>query len=123
MFGPLSGVTRIVLERFPDLARKLAWLVEDSLTTLLHHACDRGNLELISILLGLDQGLEKDRATNGLSPLHLAVLRRRVVVLEEFLEKAPFSFSSLTRSKDSLSSRRKKQKHRCLHFHGRESGN
>ncbi|CAN6803108.1 unnamed protein product [Brassica oleracea] len=95
-------VTRIVLERFPYLARELAWVVEDSLTTLLHHACDRGNLELISILLGLDQGLEKARNTNGLSPLHLAVLRGQVVVLEEFLEKAPLSFSSLTRSKETV---------------------
>ncbi|CDY69308.1 BnaCnng62960D [Brassica napus] len=95
-------VTRIVLERFPYLARELAWVVEDSLTTLLHHACDRGNLELISILLGLDQGLEKARNTNGLSPLHLAVLRGPVVVLEEFLEKAPLSFSSLTRSKETV---------------------
>ncbi|CAF2278458.1 BnaA04g13900D [Brassica napus] len=95
-------VTRIVLERFPYLARELAWVVEDSLTTLLHHACDRGNLELISILLGLDQGLEKAHNTNGLSPLHLAVLRGPVVVLEEFLEKAPLSFSSLTRSKETV---------------------
>ncbi|RID66263.1 hypothetical protein BRARA_D01420 [Brassica rapa] len=95
-------VTRIVLERFPYLARELAWVVEDSLTTLLHHACDRGNLELISILLGLDQGLEKAQNTNGLSPLHLAVLRGPVVVLEEFLEKAPLSFSSLTRSKETV---------------------
>ena len=77
-------------------------MVEDSLTTLLHHACDRGNLELISILLGLDQGLEKAQNTNGLSPLHLAVLRGPVVVLEEFLEKAPLSFSSLTRSKETV---------------------
>ncbi|CAH8360580.1 unnamed protein product [Eruca vesicaria subsp. sativa] len=95
-------VTRIVLERFPDLARQLAWLVEDSLTTLLHYACDKGDLELISILLGLDQGLEKALNTHGLSPLHLAVLRGHVVVLEEFLEKAPLSFSSLTPSKESV---------------------
>lgn len=102
MFGPLSGVTRIVLERFPDLARQLAWLVEGSLTTLLYHACDIGDLELTSILLGLDQGFEKARNTNGLLPLHLAVLRGPVVLLEEFLEKAPSSFSSLTRSKESV---------------------
>ncbi|KAJ4902861.1 Ankyrin repeat family protein [Raphanus sativus] len=104
-FAILTGstcVTRILLERFPDLARQLAWLVEGSLTTLLHCACYKGDLELTSILLGLDQGLEKARDTNGLLPLHLAVLRGPVVLLEEFLEKAPSSFSSLTRSKESV---------------------
>ncbi|KAF8083489.1 hypothetical protein N665_0770s0011 [Sinapis alba] len=95
-------VTRMVLERFPDLARQLAWLVEGSLTTLLHHACDIGYLELTSILLGLDQGLEKARDTNGLLPLHLAVMRGHVVLLEEFREKAPLSFSFLTPSKESV---------------------
>ncbi|KAG2308188.1 hypothetical protein Bca4012_082777 [Brassica carinata] len=94
-------VTRIVLERFPCLARQITWLVEGSLTTLLHHACDIGDLELTNILLGLDQGLEKAR-NNGLSPLHLAVLRGSVVILGEFMEKAPSSFSSLTRTKETV---------------------
>ena len=47
-------------------------------------------------------GLEKAHNTNGLSPLHLVVLIGSVVVLEEFLEKAPLFFSSLTRSKETV---------------------
>ncbi|KAF3556192.1 hypothetical protein F2Q69_00016571 [Brassica cretica] len=45
---------------------------------------------------------QKAHNTNGLSPLHLVVLIGSVVVLEEFLEKAPLSFSSLTRSKETV---------------------
>ncbi|KAL0697560.1 hypothetical protein Bca4012_053682 [Brassica carinata] len=100
--GELS-VAKIVLERFPGLAREEAWPVQgDSLSTLLHHACDRGDLELTRILLGVEQGLEKALNTNGLSPLHLAVLRGSVVILEEFLNKAPLSFISLTPSKETV---------------------
>ncbi|KAG2243245.1 hypothetical protein Bca52824_094919 [Brassica carinata] len=95
-------VAKIVLERFPGLAREEAWPVQgDSLSTLLHHACDR-DLELTRILLGVEQGLEKALNTNGLSPLHLAVLRGSVVILEEFLNKAPLSFISLTPSKETV---------------------
>ncbi|CAH8360579.1 unnamed protein product [Eruca vesicaria subsp. sativa] len=95
-------VARIIMEKFPDLAKQLAWSVGGSPMTLLHHACDRGDPELTRILLGLDQGLEKATNTNGLSPLHLAVLRGPVVILEEFLEKAPLSFSSLTPSNETV---------------------
>ncbi|XP_023644879.1 ankyrin repeat-containing protein At5g02620 [Capsella rubella] len=105
-FALSSGSTciaGIILERFPDLAREEAWVVEGgSLSTLLHHACDRGDFELTSILLGLDQRLEEALNTNGLSPLHLAVLRGSVVILEEFLEKAPLSFGFLTPSKETV---------------------
>ncbi|KAG7653771.1 Ankyrin repeat [Arabidopsis suecica] len=105
-FALSSGSTciaGIILERFPDLAREEAWVVEGgSLATLLHHACDRGDYELTCILLGLDQRLEEAINTNGLSPLHLAVLRGSVVILEEFLEKAPLSFSFLTPSKETV---------------------
>lgn len=73
-----------------------------SLSTLLHHACDRGDIELTSILLGLDQRLEKALNANGLSPLHLAVLKGSVEILEEFLDKVPMSFSSLTPSKETV---------------------
>ncbi|CAN6832503.1 unnamed protein product [Brassica oleracea var. botrytis] len=45
---------------------------------------------------------QKAHNTNGLSPLHLVVLIGSVVVLEEFLEKAPLFFSSLTRSKETV---------------------
>ncbi|KFK43321.1 hypothetical protein AALP_AA1G109600 [Arabis alpina] len=105
-FAISSGSTYIVgiiLERFPYLAREEAWVVEGgSQSTLLHHACDRGDLELTSILLGLDQRLEKTLNTDGLSPLHVAVLRGSVLILEEFLEKAPLSFGSLTPSQESV---------------------
>ncbi|CAD5312296.1 unnamed protein product [Arabidopsis thaliana] len=101
-----SGFTSIVgtiLERFPDLAREEAWVVEDgSQSTLLHHACDKGDFELTTILLGLGQGLEEALNPNGLSPLHLAVLRGSVVILEEFLDKVPLSFSSITPSKETV---------------------
>ncbi|EFH68819.1 ankyrin repeat family protein [Arabidopsis lyrata subsp. lyrata] len=97
------GSTRIILERFPDLAREEAWVVEDgSQSTLLHHACDKSDFELTSILLGLDQGLEEALNTKGLSPLHLAVVRGSVVILEEFLDKVPLSFSSITPSKETV---------------------
>lgn len=103
VLGPLSGIAEIILERFPDLAREEAWVVEGgSRSTLLHHACDTGDLELTSILLGLDQRLEEALNTNGLSPLHVAVLRGSVLILEEFLEKAPLSFGSLTPSKETV---------------------
>ncbi|CDY20635.1 BnaC08g14230D [Brassica napus] len=98
-----TGVAKIILERFPDLAREEAWPVEGgSLSTLLHHACDRGDLELTRILLALDQRLDEAINTNGLSPLHLAVLRGSVVILEQFLNKAPLSFISLTPSKETV---------------------
>ncbi|CAL9214406.1 unnamed protein product [Arabidopsis halleri] len=98
-----TSIARIILERFPDLAREEAWVVEDgSQSTLLHHACDKGDFELASILLGLDQGLEETLNTNGLSPLHLAVVRGSVVILEEFLDKVPLSFSSITPSKETV---------------------
>ncbi|CAA7020715.1 unnamed protein product [Microthlaspi erraticum] len=105
-FAISSGSTciaEIILERFPDLAKEEAWAVEGySLSTLLHHACDRGDIELTSILLGLDQRLEEALNTNGLSPLHLAVLRGSVLILEEFLENAPLSFATLTTSKETV---------------------
>ncbi|CAA7020714.1 unnamed protein product [Microthlaspi erraticum] len=105
-FAITSGSTciaEIILERFPELAKEEAWPVEGgSLSTLLHHACDRGDRELASILLGLDQGLEEALNTDGLSPLHLAVLRGSVVILEEFLDKAPFSFVCLTPSEETV---------------------
>ncbi|RID52148.1 hypothetical protein BRARA_H02768 [Brassica rapa] len=98
-----TGVAKIILERFPDLAREEAWSVEGgSLSTLLHHACDRGDLELTRILLGLDQSLETALNTKGLLPLHLAVLRGSVVILEEFINKAPLSFLSHTPSKETV---------------------
>ncbi|KAF2620508.1 hypothetical protein F2Q68_00040592 [Brassica cretica] len=101
--GILSGVVKIILERFPDLAREEAWPVQGgSLSTLLHHACDRGDLELTRILFGLDQRLEEALNTNGLSPLHLAVLRGSVEILEEFINKAPLSFLSHTPSKETV---------------------
>ncbi|CAH8340119.1 unnamed protein product [Eruca vesicaria subsp. sativa] len=96
-------VVKVILERFPDLAKEEAWPIEgSSLSTLLHHACDRGDLELTRILLGLEQRLDEALNTNGLSPLHLAVLKGSVVVLEEFLNKAPLSFISLTPSKETV---------------------
>ncbi|XP_010462192.1 PREDICTED: ankyrin repeat-containing protein At5g02620-like [Camelina sativa] len=105
-FAISSGAICIVgfiLERFPELARKRAWLVEGGLpSTLLHHACDKGNLELISILLGVDQRLGEALNDEGLSPLHLAVRRDSVVTLEEFVEKAPKCFGVLTRSKETV---------------------
>ncbi|KAF3495217.1 hypothetical protein DY000_02054659 [Brassica cretica] len=101
--GILSGVVKIILERFPDLAREEAWPVQGgSLSTLLHHACDRGDLELTRILFRLDQRLEEALNTNGLSPLHLAVLRGSVEILEEFINKAPLSFLSHTPSKETV---------------------
>ncbi|KAL0697558.1 hypothetical protein Bca4012_053680 [Brassica carinata] len=99
----LACIAGTILERFPDLAREEAWPVQGgSLSTLLHHACDRGDLELTRILLGLDQRLDEAINTNGFSPLHLAVLRGSVVILEEFLDKAPLSFHSLTPSKETV---------------------
>uniref|UniRef100_A0A0D3DNW4 Uncharacterized protein n=1 Tax=Brassica oleracea var. oleracea TaxID=109376 RepID=A0A0D3DNW4_BRAOL len=99
----IACVVKIILERFPDLAREEAWPVQGgSLSTLLHHACDRGDLELTRILFGLDQRLEEALNTNGLSPLHLAVLRGSVVILEEFINKAPLSFLSHTPSKETV---------------------
>uniref|UniRef100_A0A1J3FE18 Ankyrin repeat-containing protein n=1 Tax=Noccaea caerulescens TaxID=107243 RepID=A0A1J3FE18_NOCCA len=96
-------IAEIILDRFPKLAKEEAWEVEGgSLSTLLHHACDRGDIELTSILLGLDQRLEEALNTNGLSPLHLAVLRGSVLILEEFLDKAPLSFATLTPSKETV---------------------
>ncbi|CAH8251801.1 unnamed protein product [Arabidopsis lyrata] len=98
-----TSIAGIILERFPDLAREEAWVVEDgSQSTLLHHACDKSDFELTSILLGLDQGLEEALNTKGLSPLHLAVVRGSVVILEEFLDKVPLSFSSITPSKETV---------------------
>uniref|UniRef100_A0A0D3DNW6 PGG domain-containing protein n=1 Tax=Brassica oleracea var. oleracea TaxID=109376 RepID=A0A0D3DNW6_BRAOL len=99
----MAGIAGTILERFPDLAREEAWPVQGgSLSSLLHHACDRGDLELTRILLGLDERLDEALDTNGLSPLHLAVLRGSVVILEEFLNTAPLSFYSLTPSKESV---------------------
>ncbi|KAF2620509.1 hypothetical protein F2Q68_00040593 [Brassica cretica] len=99
----MAGIAGTILERFPDLAREEAWPVQGgSLSSLLHHACDRGDLELTRILLGLDERLDEALDTNGLSPLHLAVLRGSVVILEEFLNTAPLSFYSLTPSKDQI---------------------
>ncbi|CAH2038392.1 unnamed protein product [Thlaspi arvense] len=99
----ISSIAEIILERFPDLAREEAWVVEGgSPSTLLHHACDIGDHELTSVLLGLDQRLEEALNNKGLSPLHVAVLRGSVVILEEFLEKAPLSFGSLTPSKETV---------------------
>ncbi|CAH2071084.1 unnamed protein product, partial [Thlaspi arvense] len=92
-------IAEIILERFPYLAREEAWVVEGgSLSTLLHHACDRGDLELTR----LDQRLEEALNRNGLSPLHLAVLRGSVGILWEFLDKAPLSFGALTPSKETV---------------------
>ncbi|KAJ4879114.1 Ankyrin repeat family protein [Raphanus sativus] len=94
-------VVKIILERFPDLAREKAWPVQGcSLSSLLHHACDREDLELTRILLGLGQRLDEALNTNGLSPLRLAVLKGSVVILEEFLNKAPLSFLCRTQSKE-----------------------
>ncbi|KAL1222777.1 Ankyrin repeat-containing protein ITN1 [Cardamine amara subsp. amara] len=105
-FAISSGSTYIagiILERSPDLAKEDAWVVEDgSLSTLLHHACDRGDLELTSMLFGLDQRLEKALNANDLTPLHLAVLKGSVEILEKFLENVPLSFSSLTPSKETV---------------------
>ncbi|CDY20639.1 BnaC08g14190D [Brassica napus] len=99
----MAGIAGTILERFPDLAREEAWPVQGgSLSSLLHHACDRGDLELTRILLGVDERLDEALDTNGLSPLHLAVLRGSVVILEEFLNTAPLSFYSLTPSKESV---------------------
>lgn len=123
ILGSLSGVVKIILERFPDLAREKAWPVQGcSLSSLLHHACDREDLELTRILLGLGQRLDEALNTNGLSPLRLAVLRGSVVILEEFLNKAPLSFLCRTQSKESLSFGGTKQKHGCLCFNGRAFG-
>ncbi|ESQ35830.1 hypothetical protein EUTSA_v10007236mg [Eutrema salsugineum] len=98
-----TSIAKIILDRFPDLAREEAWVVEDGLqSTLLHYACDKGDFELTRVLLGLDQRLEEALNTSGLSPLHLAVLSGSVVILEEFLDKAPLSFSSLTPSKETV---------------------
>ncbi|KAH0853756.1 hypothetical protein HID58_092920 [Brassica napus] len=58
--------------------------------------------ELSKIVAHYCVGLEKAHNTNGLSPLHLVVLIGSVVVLEEFLEKAPLFFRSLTRSKETV---------------------
>ncbi|AEC07597.1 Ankyrin repeat family protein [Arabidopsis thaliana] len=105
-FALSSGSTCIVgiiLERFPELARKNAWEVEDgSRSTLLHYACDKGDLELTSILLGLNQGLEEALNSKGLSPLHLAVQRGSVIILEEFMDKSPLSFCVRTPSKETV---------------------
>ncbi|KAJ4876038.1 Ankyrin repeat family protein [Raphanus sativus] len=98
----MACIAGVILERFPDLAREEAWPVDGSLSTLLHHACDRGDLELTSILLGLDQRLEEALNTDGLSPLHVAVLRGTVPILEEFLDKTPLSFLSHTPSKETV---------------------
>ncbi|KAL0697557.1 hypothetical protein Bca4012_053679 [Brassica carinata] len=96
-------VVKIILERFPELAREEAWPVQGcSLSTLLHHACDRGDLELARILLGLDQRLDEALNTNGLSPLRLAIIRGSVGILEEFLNKAPSSFLCHTQSKETV---------------------
>ncbi|KAF2565758.1 hypothetical protein F2Q68_00027431 [Brassica cretica] len=98
-----TSVAKIILERFPNLAWEEAWPVEGcSLTTLLHHACDRGDHELTRMLLGLDQSLENAVSTNGLSPLHIAVIRDSVVIVAEFLNKAPLSFNSCTPSKETV---------------------
>ncbi|KAG7572043.1 Ankyrin repeat-containing domain superfamily [Arabidopsis suecica] len=98
-----SCIVGIILERFPELARKNAWVVEDgSRSTLLHYACDKGDLELTSILLGLSQGLEEALNTKGLSPLHLAVQRGSVIILEEFMDKAPLSFCVRTPSEETV---------------------
>ncbi|CAL9233844.1 unnamed protein product [Arabidopsis halleri] len=105
-FALSSGSTCIVgiiLERFPELARKNAWVVEDgSRSTLLHYACDKGDLQLTSMLLGLNQGLEETLNNKGLSPLHLAVQRGSVIILEEFMDKAPLSFCVRTPSKETV---------------------
>ncbi|KAF8108061.1 hypothetical protein N665_0115s0070 [Sinapis alba] len=105
-FAISSGLTCIagtIVERFPDLAREEAWMVEGgSLSTLLHHACDKDDYELTCILLELDQKLDEALNTDGLSPLHLAVLRGSVGILQEFLSKAPLSFISLTPSRETV---------------------
>lgn len=99
----LSGIVGIILERFPELARKNVWVVEGgSQSTLLHYACDKGDLELTSILLGPNQGLEEALNSKGLSPLHLAVPRGSVMILEEFMDKAPFSFCVRTPSEETV---------------------
>ncbi|XP_023644553.1 serine/threonine-protein phosphatase 6 regulatory ankyrin repeat subunit B [Capsella rubella] len=105
-FALSSGSTCIVgiiVERFPQLARKRAWVVEGcSPSTLLHHACDKGDIELTSILLGVGHRLEEALNTEGFSPLHLAVRRGSVLILKEFVLKAPFSFEILTPSKETV---------------------
>ncbi|CAH8263392.1 unnamed protein product [Arabidopsis lyrata] len=98
-----SCIVGIILERFPKLARKNVWVVEGgSQSTLLHYACDKGDLELTSILLGLNQGLEEALNSKGLSPLHLAVQSGSVMILEEFMDKAPLSFCVRTPSEETV---------------------
>uniref|UniRef100_F6HYC4 PGG domain-containing protein n=1 Tax=Vitis vinifera TaxID=29760 RepID=F6HYC4_VITVI len=88
----IADVVRKILEVCPDFAPK----TDKKGFSALHYACCGDNLEIVKMLLRLDPGLAMKFDNSRCTPLHLAAMKGKGAVLEEFLAIVPTSFQFLT---------------------------
>ena len=94
----IADVAIRILEVCPTFAPK----TDDMGLSALHYACSGDNLEITKMLLGLDPGLAVKFDNNSYTPLHLAAMKAKDAILEEFLAMVPTSFQLLTREGETV---------------------
>ncbi|KAL9814324.1 putative ankyrin repeat-containing domain, PGG domain, ankyrin repeat-containing domain superfamily [Arabidopsis thaliana] len=57
---------------------------------------------MVKMLLEVDEGLAERVNRDGITPLHLAIMRCSVAILEEFFDKAPTSFNISTSAQETV---------------------
>ncbi|XP_010448544.1 PREDICTED: ankyrin repeat-containing protein At5g02620-like [Camelina sativa] len=98
IFGEYTDLAIKILARFPNIAKE----VDGKLSTPLHYACNVDSIVMVKMLLEIDEGLAERVNRDGITPLHLAIMRCSVAILEEFIDKAPASFNILTSAEETV---------------------
>ncbi|XP_060964342.1 ankyrin repeat-containing protein At5g02620-like [Cannabis sativa] len=96
-----AGYTDVVMELISKNS-EFAQTMDERGNMILHWASEKGHKEITGMLLKLDPKLALKYNKDGFTPLHLATINYKVLVLQGYVNKAAVSFQCLTTEGDTV---------------------
>lgn len=81
---------------------EFAYTMDEGGNTPLHYASEKGHKDITGMLLKLDSKLAQKYNKDGLTPLHLAIINYKVLVVQGYVNLAGASFECRTREGDTI---------------------
>ncbi|XP_062087552.1 ankyrin repeat-containing protein ITN1-like isoform X2 [Humulus lupulus] len=97
-----AGHTDVVMELISNNSHEFAQTMDEKGNTPLHCASVKGHKDITGWLLKLDSKLALKYNKDGYTPLHLAIINYKVLVLQGYVNMASASFVYRTREEETI---------------------